>query len=333
MARASSLLARDAPRKGSFDILIEDGFVLSELAGVVDVLRIANRIGQNLIFSWTYRSLAGGIIQSSSEAMVETQPLPQRPDIDYAIVLGNADRNVLTVPLRSILMVYKNRATRLFLLSEAASAYIRSTGKGDTHTTHWENRISLAEETDATDWGTQLARDHEGITTCAGMGATVDLMLSIVQSHVSKPALMTISDVMLHDRIRDLRTPQPFGKAAETAITGDADLDACVTLMQANMEEPLAIQELCRILDISSRSLERKFSRQTGMTPNSYYRELRLNRASTLLLNTSLSIREVGLACGFASGFAPLYKSVFGRTPAETRRQQRTHNSRAYPKG
>lgn len=332
MARAPSLLARDAPRNGSFDILIEDGFVLSELAGVVDVLRIANRVSQNSIFSWTYRSTTGGIVRSSGDAMLETQALPQRPDVDYAMVLVNADSTVLVHPLRRILMVYKNRATRLFLLSEAASAYIQSSGKGDAHTTHWENRIALAEQTDAADWGAQLASDYDGVTTCAGMGATVDLMLSVVQNHVSKPALMTISDIMLHDRIRDLRTPQPFSKT-ETAITGDADLDACITLMQANMEEPLAIHDLCRLLEISSRSLERKFSRRLGMTPNSYYRELRLNKASTLLLNTSLSIREVGLACGFASGFAPLYKSVFGRTPAESRRQQRTSDTIAHPKG
>lgn len=332
MARAPSLLAREAPVKGSFDILIEDGFVLSELAGVVDVLRIANRISQNPVFSWTYRSIAGGIVRSSGEAMLETQPLPQRPEVDYAIFLGNADNDALDAPLRRILMVYKNRATRLFLLSEAASAYIQSTGKGNAHTTHWENRMAMAEQTDATEWGAQLASDHDGITTCAGMGATVDLMLSVVQNHISRPALMTISDVMLHDRIRDLRTPQPFSRS-ETEITGDADLDACITLMQTNMEEPLAIHDLCRMLDISSRSLERKFSRRLRMTPNSYYRELRLNKASTLLLNTSLSIREVGLACGFASGFAPLYKSVFGRTPAETRRQQRTPAPIAHPKG
>jgi transcriptional regulator GlxA family with amidase domain len=332
MARAPRLLARDASPKGSFDILVEDGFVLSELAAVLDVLRLANRVCQNTVFSWTSRSLAGGIVTSSSGVFVETQTLPQRPDVDYAMVLGNAETSALVAPLRRILMLYKGRATRLFLFAEPASLYIRATGKGDIHTTHWENRMALAEETDASDWGQVLASDHEGVTTCAGMGATVDLMLSLIQGHVSRPALMKVSDILLHERIRDLRTPQPFSKS-ETTATRDADLDACIALMQANMEEPLAIYDLCRMLDISSRSLERKFSRRLGMTPNSYYRELRLNKASTLLLNTSLSIREVGLACGFASGFAPLYKSVFGRTPAETRRIQRSDNPLAIPEG
>ena len=42
---------------------------------------------------------------------------------------------------------------------------------------------------------------------------------------------------------------------------------------------------------------------------------------------------EVGLACGFASGFAPLYKSVFGRTPAETRRLKRQSSGSAHLRG
>lgn len=332
MKRGPGLLARKPAQRGSFDVIVEDGFVLTELAAVVDVLRLANRVSQNEIFEWTYRSVTGGLCASSSGAMVQTEAILSRPIVDYAFVLGNADASALILPMRHTMKFYRGRATRLFLLAEAAALYMQSHGKGAAHTTHWENRLTLAEQIDASDWGAGLASDHDGVTTCAGMGATVDLMLSLVQGHISQPALMNVSDILLHDRIRDLSTPQPFSKP-EISSTGDADLDASIALMQANMEEPLAIHDLCSLLKISSRSLERKFNRHLHMTPNSYYRELRLNKASTLLLNTSLSIREVGLACGFASGFAPLYKSVFGRTPAETRRLKRQSGAPAIPKG
>lgn len=332
MTRGPGLLARDPARHGSFDVIVEDGFVLTELAAVIDVLRLANRVSQNVVFDWTYRSVGGGLRTSSSEAMVQTEPLPKRPVVDYTFVLGNADAAVLSVPLRHVFKCYASRATRVFLLAEAAAQYMKTFDKGASHTTHWENRLALAEQTDASDWGAELARDEGGVTTCAGMGATVDLMLSLMQNHISQPALMTVTDILLHDQIRDLNTPQPFSNP-EVASFGDRDLDASIALMQANIEEPLAIHDLCDVLKISSRSLERKFNRHLQMTPNSYYRELRLNRASTLLLNTSLSIREVGLACGFAGGFAPLYKSVFGCTPAETRRARRQSRPHEIPKG
>ncbi len=330
MGRGSSLLDRAAPRAASFDIYVEADFVLTELAAVTDVLRLANRVSQHEVFTWTYRSAVGGCVISSSAAMVETLPPPEKVTVDYAVFLGNSDTATLNLPLRRFLKLYRGRRARIFLLAEAASLFIQADGKGAAHTTHWENRLILSEQTDASDWGAQLASDHEGITTCAGMGSTVDLMLSIVGDHISRPALMNVADILLHDRIRDLRTPQPFARS-EVAPTGDPDIDACITLMQSHMEEPLAIHDICARLKVSSRSLERKFARTLGMTPNSYYRELRLNKASTLLLNTSLSIREVGLACGFSSGFAPLYKSVFGHTPAEARRMRRIPHPAAIP--
>lgn len=329
MARGSSLLAREAPQSGRFDIIVEDGFVLTELAAIVDVLRITNRICQQEVFGWQFCSASGGEKRDTVGLSVDTAPLSERPTADYAIMLGNTDASILAPLLRRVLPAYAARCRRLFLLSEAASQYIRSHDKGAVHTTHWENRLTQSEEIDASDWGVQLARDHDGITTCAGMGATVDLMLSVVAGHVSQAAMMNVSDVLLHDHVRDMRTPQPFGSDQSSAL-GDPDLDACIALMKANLEEPLPIQDLCRLLNVSNRSLERKFSRYLGLTPNSYYRELRLNKASALLLNTSLSIREVGLACGFSSSFAPLFKTVFGCTPAEARRRKRPSATTAH---
>jgi transcriptional regulator GlxA family with amidase domain len=332
MARGSSLLAREAPRQGRFDIIVEDGFVLTELAAIVDVLRITNRVCQQEVFGWRFRSISGGAKRDSVGVTVDTAPLAERPSVEYAIMLGNADALAMAVPLRRVLSAYGARGARLFLLAEAASHYIRSHNKGAVHTTHWENRLAQSEEVDASDWGAELARDHDGITTCAGMGATVDLMLSVVAGHVSQAAMMNVSDILLHHHVRDMRTPQPFGSDQSSAL-GDPDLDACIALMKANLEEPLPIQDLCRLLNISNRSLERKFSRYLGLTPNSYYRELRLNKASALLLNTSLSIREVGLACGFSSSFAPLFKTVFGCTPAEARRRKRPTPAIAHSAG
>jgi transcriptional regulator GlxA family with amidase domain len=93
--------------------------------------------------------------------------------------------------------------------------------------------------------------------------------------------------------------------------------------MQENMEEPVPISELVDRLGISTRSLERKFKTFLGSTPNTFYREMRLSKANNLLLNTTMSVREIGLACGFPSGFSGLYKSFFGITPFALRKSRR----------
>ena len=74
-----------------FDILVADDFVLTELAGIVDVLMIANRVCVRPMFEWTFRSLSGGYIRSRTGAIVETKALPERPEASYLFVLGNSN--------------------------------------------------------------------------------------------------------------------------------------------------------------------------------------------------------------------------------------------------
>ena len=73
------------------DIVVADGFVLTELAGVVDTLRLANRVSALPVFEWKYRSAGGGPVSSSSEAVVRSEPFEDRPDAEYLFVIGNAD--------------------------------------------------------------------------------------------------------------------------------------------------------------------------------------------------------------------------------------------------
>jgi transcriptional regulator GlxA family with amidase domain len=167
-----------------------------------------------------------------------------------------------------------------------------------------------------------LAVDDGRIVTCAGMGATVDLTLGLVGNHMSAAAVMTTADILLHEKIRDFKTLQPFGGKRLT-MTGDKELDQCIGMMQSHMEDPLPISELVERVGISSRSLERRFHRRLNTTPNTYYRELRLNWANNLLLNTTLTIREIGMACGFLNGFSSLYQSFFGVTPTVIRQNKK----------
>jgi len=307
----------------SFDIIVADGFVLTELSGVVDVLRLSNRISTKEVFTWRYLSVHGGPITSSSDAVVQTDPLSPLPNADYAFVLGNADADHPDLSIAASLSKYTARQARVVLLAEAASRYIADRREdGARHTTHWENRAVLLERLGLFDTKSAIAVDAGSIVTCAGMGATVDVTLAIAASHLSSAAMMTVADILLHERIRHFNTLQPFAGRAALA-TGDTDLDVCVGLMQANIEFPLPISKIAEQSGVSKRSLERKFHRVLHTTPNGYYRELRLNKANNLLLNTSMSINEIGLACGFPSGFTSVYKQVFGMTPNAARRKTR----------
>ncbi len=304
------------------DLLLTEGFVLTEYAGVVDQLRLANRLMLKTVFTWRSLSAQGGPVACPSDAIVNTVPFETRPKADYVFVLGNADPAHPDLSMGRVIDTYVNRSAKVILLAEAASRYIGERGDSSM-TTHWENRAVLQEKIGLEDTTQVLATEQGQIITSAGMGSTVDVVLTIMARHIPAATVAAVADVLLHDRIRDLGTLQPFG-GSSVAVTGDKELDGCIALMQANIEEPLPISELVRLVGVSSRSLERRFRDKLASRPAEYYRALRLNRANNLLLNTSMAISEIALACGFPSGFTPHYRALFGLTPQAARKKRRS---------
>ena len=307
------------PEKTHFDIILCDGFVLSELAALTDSLRICNRTVATPVFSWSFHSNGGGVRQNPDGVMVETQDVPKKPIAQYAFVLGNADPDHPELSMRPFVRRYTYEGARVYLLAEAATRFIQEDGSATRFSTHWENSTLIKERQGLFEVGGQLASENGQIVTCAGMEATVDVVLGIIGQLVSSAVQLTVANILLHESVRAPGTLQP-NVGASIAVTGDKDLDYCIQLMQDNIEVPLTISELVAELGFSPRSLERKFKAHLGVSPNTFYREIRLHRANNLLLNTTMCVRDVGLACGFPNGFSGLYKSFFGTTPAALRK-------------
>jgi transcriptional regulator GlxA family with amidase domain len=75
---------------------------------------------------------------------------------------------------------------------------------------------------------------------------------------------------------------------------------------------------------VSRRQLERLFRQHLDALPSRWYLELRLERARRLLQDSAQSILQIGLSCGFSSAphFSNAYRSRFGRTPRDERRER-----------
>jgi AraC-like DNA-binding protein len=72
---------------------------------------------------------------------------------------------------------------------------------------------------------------------------------------------------------------------------------------------------------MSHSQLHRKLEALTGCSPNKFIRMIRLNRATTLLKDPSLSISSIALECGYNDPgyFARVFKQEYGITPQEWR--------------
>jgi AraC family ethanolamine operon transcriptional activator len=91
------------------------------------------------------------------------------------------------------------------------------------------------------------------------------------------------------------------------------------------LSEPLQVVDLCQYVRVSRRSLQNSFQAVLGISPLTYLRTLRLNRARRRLLSrdTGLMVRDVAEECGFwhLSRFGLEYRRMFGELPSDTLRQ------------
>ena len=103
----------------------------------------------------------------------------------------------------------------------------------------------------------------------------------------------------------------------------------CIELMEANIEQPLTTQELAECIGISKRQLERLFRAHLQKTPTHYYQSLRLKESKRLLEQTTLSIVEIAVACGFLSAghFSKRFRLQYGSTPREARENYATSHT------
>jgi transcriptional regulator GlxA family with amidase domain len=162
-----------------------------------------------------------------------------------------------------------------------------------------------------------------GRLSCCGGMASIDFTLTLIGVLYGTDVQVQIKESLCIDRIRVHTDRQRIALQARFGVL-QPKLSEAVALMEANIEEPLATDEIASLVGISRRQLERLFKQYLGSVPSRYYLELRLQRARKLLLDTNHSIVQVGLMCGFSSGahFSTAYGALFGISPREERQRK-----------
>ena len=166
--------------------------------------------------------------------------------------------------------------------------------------------------------------DRDRLSACGGL-AVLDLLLAMLGRDHGAELAGAVSEELVVERIREGSERQRVPLQNRIGAS-HPKLTQAVMLMEANIEEPLTTDEIAQHVCVSRRQLERIFKQYLNRVPSQYYLELRLNKARQLLMQTSKSIIQIGLSCGFSSGphFSSAYRNFFGTTPREDRNQHRS---------
>lgn len=191
---------------------------------------------------------------------------------------------------------------------------------GHRATIHWPYAALLAETFPDTVVSSNLFEIDAQRMTAAGGDAARDLFVHWLTSRHGDAVAAALMDHFGLERRRGTGEAQRVPLAARIG-GGQPKLTEAVSLMEANLEEPLPTEEIARLVGVSRRQLERLFKQYLNNLPSRYYLELRLHRARQLLTQTSQSILQIGLSCGFSSGphFSSAYRGKYGITPREQR--------------
>ena len=156
--------------------------------------------------------------------------------------------------------------------------------------------------------------------TCRGGTAAQDLLTLIIGREQGGEVGKALAELAIRERVGEPARPERVVLTAELAETQPA-LAETVSLMMANVEEPLTAEDLARHAGVSRRQLERLFRRHLDTVPSRHYLQIRLEYARGLVKTSGASITDIALQCGFSSGahFSTSYRSFFGLTPSEDR--------------
>lgn len=302
-------------------------FSMIAFSNAIEVLRMANYLNNAAGYQWSVFSPAGGPVMASNGLSIETQPLESGPNADFPDVLlvcggvevaASTDNAVL-----SLLRAAAKRGVALGSLCTGAYALAKA-GLLDGYqcAVHWENWPSLQEVFPRVRFTKDLFVIDRDRLTCTGGIAPLDMMLGILRHRLGTRAVAAIADQFILDHMRDTADQQPVPLAVRMGAARQALVEV-VALMEANIEEPLTLEELARLTGISERQMQRMFRDHLDVTPIRYYLSLRLRHARDLLRHSSMPVMSIMLTCGFQSAchFSKAYREMFGNPPSAERRK------------
>ncbi len=300
-----------------------DSFTMLSMASAVEVLRMANQLSGETLYRWYTLSDEGTAVSASDSLTISVdEAIPTQLPLDAVIVCGGIDiEKHCSQKLLSWLGKMDKKHCTLGAICTGSYALAKAgVMQNKACSIHWENLAGFQEAFPCVRVSNKLFSIDEKRLTSAGGTAPMDLMLTVVAKEHGNKLSAAISEMFMCERVRNSEDVQ---KIPLRNLIGNAQpkLLETVALMEANLEEPFCIDELAGLVQLSRRQLERLFQRHIQCSPSRYYLHLRLSRARQLLIQTTLSIIEISIACGFVSTphFSKCYRDYFGIPPREER--------------
>lgn len=336
----------DGLRVRKIAVVAIDDVYPGSLTGVIDVLQIANahlrrRVQQVLPGSSPKRSTLAltilspegvtvtslGGIQINAQANIRSCREHFEAVILPAIPFGSASAFTKKLGTLSELFPWL-RAQReqgaVFAANSTGILLLAESGILDDHTAtisiNLEHEFRRRYPLVKLDRTCPIVEDRDTICA-ASIGSNLQMIWRVVERLRSGViARQTARDLFFHEL-----------EASQASMQFDADEIGNPLIERArywlihNISSKLQLAELARMLSISERTLFRRFKRVTGVTPNTYLQNVRIESAKSHLTLTDDSIEKIAASVGYGDKafFSRVFRKHTGLTPRAYRSMSR----------
>lgn len=285
-------------RMHTIGFVVFPGFSLMGFAAIT-AFETANVALEEPVYEVTLLSETGGLIAASAGFKVQTQPFDDAV-FDTVMFGSGVETDFSSVQLsefvrRSIRVSRRVAApcTGAFVLAEAGVL------DGRRATTHWRFAPELQRRFPrVTVESDQIFIVDGPIWTSAGMTATIDLALAMIESDYGPEVSRTVARklVVYHRRAGG---QSQFSALLELGPKSDR-IQKAIDYAVSNLRETLSVDKLADVANLSPRQFSRAFSAETGQSPARAVELLRVEAARLMLEQGRHSMDMIALEVGFA---------------------------------
>lgn len=256
-----------------------------------------------------------------------------KPDVTFE-ELPALDLLLLPAIWRNPLPAVQSEQDWLSLLREQAAAGTRicSVGTGSfllaeagllddkSATTHWNYFDQFSARYPDVDLKARhLITQSDNIYCVGSVNSIADLMVHIVEEWFGSRIARAVES-QFSPEIRTRFNAAAYQNEADSSHH-DEVVAQVQQWLQSNLGAPLSVAQMADTVQLSPRTLNRRFKRATGLTPLSYLQSLRIAGAKDLLRHSNLSVGEIAWQMGLqdVSYFSQLFRRHCGMSPLKYR--------------
>lgn len=300
------------------------------VTGVWDILSLANNLSNQYSESLLFNLK---LIGESKSPINSFSGLPLTPhcsintkesfDIIYIPGFMGNEQEIIKRNKKLINWVSRIKPNRT-ILSAACNGNILLAESGilDNHsaTTHWSlkekfkdnyRKVKVQPE--------KIIVDNGNIISAAGVTSYFNLSIHLIRRFSDDEIALSCAKLFLVDSGRKIQTP--YQQVHFSKSHGDEVIAKAQEWIESNFKENITLSKLESVINISAKTLTRRFKKATGETPMTYLQKLRVETAKRLLESSDITFNEVTWRVGYndSSSFHRAFKLETGLTPIDYR--------------